>query len=92
MRHLPDAVLIRDQQVVILPGDPIRLVEILDVAIDPFHMALAIVAQQRDVADTLLNHQHIAIRKDEQPARICQPGYVWRGDKALWHLQRLAAV
>ena len=92
MRHLPDAVLIGDQQVVTLPGDAVRLVEILDMAVDPFHMALAIVTQQRDVADTLLNHQHIAVREHEQPARICQPRYVWRGDKTLWHLKCLATV
>ena len=92
VRHLPDAILIGDQQVVILPGDPVRLVEILDVAVDPFHMALAIVTQQGDVAGTLLNHQHIAVREHEQPARICQPRDVWCGDKTLGHLECLATV
>ena len=61
MRHLPDSVLVRDQQVVALPCDPIGPIEILDMAIDPFHMTLAIVAQDSDVAGALLNHQHVAI-------------------------------
>ena len=50
-------------------------------AIDPFRMSLAVVAQQGEVAGALLDHQHIAIGKDEQPARVRQPGDVWRGEK-----------
>ena len=92
MWHLPDTVLVRDQQVVALPCDPVGPVEILDMAIDPFHMALAVVAQECDVTGTLLDHQHVAIGQDEQSARVRETGHVRRGDKALRDLQCLAAV
>jgi len=36
MRHLPDAVLVGDEKVVALPGEPVGPIEVLDMAVDPF--------------------------------------------------------
>src|SRR5437660_12064253 len=54
VRHAPDAVLVRHQDVVAPPGEAIGPVEVLDVAIDPSGAPLAFVAQEREVARTLL--------------------------------------
>jgi hypothetical protein len=62
MRHLPDAVLVGDQHVVIAPGEAIRFVEVLDVPLDPRRMAAAIDAtQQRQITCALLGHQYVPI-------------------------------
>ena len=44
VRHEPDAVLVGDQDLVALECRAIRLVEVLDMAIDPNRAALAVVA------------------------------------------------
>ena len=41
VRHAPDAILVGDKEIVALPGEAIGLVEILDVAIDPFGRTFA---------------------------------------------------
>jgi hypothetical protein len=45
VRHAPDAVLVGHQDVVAPERKAIRLVEILDMAIDPLGATLAVVAQ-----------------------------------------------
>ncbi len=42
-------------------------------AVDPFGAALAIVAQQCQIAGALLGHQHIAVGEHEQTPRIGEP-------------------
>ena len=75
MRHLPDAVLVGDQHVVVPPGEAVGPVEVLDVALDPLGLAVAVlVAQQGEIAGALLGHQHVAVRQHQQAARMLQPG------------------
>ena len=71
--HAPDAVLVGHQETVVAPGEAIGPVEVLDMAIDPFGPAFSVVAQQRQIARTLLGHQHVAIGQHEQAPRIGQP-------------------
>ena len=92
MRHPPYAVLVGDKKVVALPREAVGPVEVFDVAIDPLGVALAVVAQKRDVARTLLGHQHVAVGEHEEPARVRQPSCERRGHKALRHLERLSAI
>ena len=67
VRHLPDAVLVGDQHLAVAPGEAVGPVQALDVALDPVGLAVAVlVAQQRDVADLLLGHQHVAVRQHQQ--------------------------
>ena len=93
MRHLPDAVLVGDQNLAVAPGEPVGPVQALDVAIDPVGLAVAVVvAQQRDVADLLLGHEHVAVRQHQQTARVLEPGGEGGGGEALGHARRLAGV
>ena len=64
----PDAVLVGYQHVVVsCPGETIRFVQILDVAIR-CRLSVAIVAQQREVTGALLGDQNIAVGQDEYAA------------------------
>ena len=56
VRHGPDGVLVVDQDLVGAQGEAGRLVEVLDMALYPFGMARSVVAQQGQVARTLLGH------------------------------------
>jgi hypothetical protein len=92
MRHPPNAILVGDKKVVSLPREPVRLVQVFDVAIDPLGVTRAVVAQERDVARALLHHQYVAVGEDEQPARVGEPGRERRGAKTRRHLQGLPGV
>ena len=75
MRHLPDAILVGDQNLAVAPGEPVGAVQALDVAVDPVGLAVAVVvAQQRDIADLLLGDEHVAVRQHQQAARMLEPG------------------
>jgi hypothetical protein len=68
-RNTPDAVLVGDQHVVAAQGHAVRLVEIIGKTINPFgRPTLAIVAQQGQIAGTLLGQQHVAVGEHQQPA------------------------
>jgi hypothetical protein len=92
MWHAPNTVLICNQQLVAAPRETIGPVQILDVAIDPFCVALAIIAQQGEIAGALLGDQHIAVGEDEEPAGIDEPTRKQGRSEARRHLERLAAI
>src|SRR5438128_1874864 len=50
MRHAPDRVLVGHQHMVVPPREAIRAIKILDVATDPRCLAVALFAQERQVA------------------------------------------
>src|SRR5690349_17449938 len=58
--------------------------------LDPIGLAVAVlVAQQRQVADPLLGHEHVAIRQNQQAARMLQTAREQRGRETLGHAWRL---
>ena len=69
VRHAPDAVLVGDQDVVAPERKAIGFVEVFDMTIDPLGAALAIVAQQRQIAGTLLGDQHVPVGQHQQAPR-----------------------
>ena len=70
VRHPPDAVLVGDQQIIVLPGEAVRPVQILHMAVDPLGVPLAVITQQGQVAPALLGNQHIAVGQDQQAPRV----------------------
>ena len=93
MRHLPDAVLVGDQNLAVAPGQAIGAVQSFDVAIDPVRLAVAVVvAKQRDVADLLLGHEHVAVRQHQEPPRMLKPGGEGGRGEAFRHARHLAGV
>ena len=89
VRHPPDAVLVGDQDVVAPPGKAIGPVEVLDMAVDPHRVALAVVAQQGQIAGALLGDQHVAVGQHQQAPRIGETGGERRRGEARRHLQAL---
>ena len=65
MWHAPDTVLVGHENVVFLPGESIRFVQILDMAIDPGGFAGSVIAQEREIASALLSNQNVAVGQDE---------------------------
>ena len=90
MRHPPDAILVGDQQIIVLPGKAIGPVQILDMAIDPLGVALAVITQQGQVARALLGNQHIAVGQHQEAARVDQTSGEGGRGKPRRHLQGLA--
>ncbi len=91
VRHAPDAVLVGYQQLVAAPGQAVGFVEVLDMPVDPFGAALAIIAQQGQIAGALLGDQDIAIGQHEQAARVDQSGREQGRGKSLRDTQCLLA-
>ena len=91
MRHAPDPVLVGDQELVAAPGEAVGPVQVLDMAVDPFGAALAVVAQQRQIPGALFGDQHIAIRQHQQTARVDQADRERRRGKPFRDGQRLFA-
>jgi hypothetical protein len=58
-------------------------------AIDPNRASLAVVAQQRQIARTLLGHQHVAVGQYEQAPWIGETGRERRRGETRWDLQGL---
>ena len=73
VRHPPDAVLVGDQQIIVLPGEAVRPVQILDMAADPLGAPLAVITQQGQVAPALLGNQHIAVGQDQRRRGLTRP-------------------
>src|SRR5262245_22269833 len=92
MGHPPDAVLIGNQQTVVLPCQSVGPVQILDMPTDPLGAPRAIVAQQREVTSALLGDQDVTVRQDKKPSWIDQTGRKRRRRKPRRHLQCLLAV
>ena len=92
VRHAPDAVLVGDQHVIALPGQPVRPVEIFDMPVDPHRVSAAVIAQQRQIAGTLFGDQNIAVRQHQETPRIGEAGCERRRREACRHLRRLPAV
>jgi len=46
MRHAPDAVLVGDKNTVVLPGETIRFVQVLDVTVNPDSFACAVIRKR----------------------------------------------
>ncbi len=92
MRHAPDAVLIGHQHVIALPGEAIGPVKVFDVAVDPYGVPTAIVAQQGHVAGALLGHQNVAVRQNQQASRICEAGRERCCRETGRHLRYLTAI
>ena len=61
-------------------------------AVDPFGVTLAVVAQQRQVAGALLGHQYVPVCEDKQATCIDEPGGEGLCDKALRDLQCLPVI
>jgi hypothetical protein len=61
-------------------------------AVDPFGVTLAVVAQQRQVAGALLGHQHVTVGEHEQATWIDEPGGERLCDKPLRDLQCLPVI
>src|SRR5436190_7975257 len=62
VRNLPDAILIRDQNVILAPGEPIGLVEPFGIALDELGFAVALLSsEQRQVARLLFGYDDVAI-------------------------------
>jgi len=59
-----------DQELVAPQRETVRPVEVLDVAVDPLGVPLAVVAQQSEITGALLGNQDVAIGEHEQPPRI----------------------
>jgi hypothetical protein len=89
MRHAPDRVLVGHQDMVVAPREAIGAIEILDVAIDPRCRAVALVAQERQVAGALLGDEHVSVRQHEEAARIGEPGGEERRLEACGHLRHV---
>ena len=89
VRHPPDAVLVGHQDVVTPEGKAIGLVEVLDMPVDPNRAALAVVAQQGQIAGTLLGDQHIAVGQHQQAPRIGETGRKRRRRETGRNLQAL---
>jgi hypothetical protein len=89
MRHAPDRVLVGYQHMVVPPCEAIRAIEILDVAIDPRRLAVALVAQERQVAGALLGDEHVPVRQHEEAAWIGEPGGEERRREAWGHLRHV---
>ena len=71
VRDLPDAILIRDQNVILAPGEPIGLVESFGIALDELGFAVALLSsEQRQVTRLLFGYDDVAIGQHEQPARM----------------------
>src|SRR6476660_3937396 len=74
MRHFPDSILIRDQDMAIAPGEPIRCVEAFGMAFNEISFAVAIViAEKRQIANLLLRHDHIALWQHQEAPRMGKP-------------------
>ena len=65
MWHAPDAILVGHENVVVLPGESIRFVQILDMAIDPCRLSGAVIPQESEIAGALLSDQNVAVGQDE---------------------------
>jgi hypothetical protein len=50
---------------VVLPSETIRLVQVLDVAINPNGLAAAFIAQESEITSALLSDQNVAVGQDE---------------------------
>jgi hypothetical protein len=65
MWHSPDAVLIGHKNTVVLPGETIRFVQILDVTVNPDSFACAVIPQESEITGALLSDQNVAVGQDE---------------------------
>ena len=74
---------------VVPPREAIRAIEILDMAIDPLRLAVALFAQERQVAGALLGDEHVPVRQHEEAARIGKPEGEERRLEAGGHLRHL---
>src|SRR2546425_10328116 len=74
---------------VVPPCEAIRTIEILNVAIDPRRRAVALFAQERQVAGALLGDEYVPVRQYEEAARIGEPGGEERRLEAGGHLRHL---
>src|SRR5947208_141247 len=93
MRHAPNAVLVRDEDVSVAPSKTVGLVEPFGMALVPFRFVLPILsAQEREVTHFLLGHDHIAVRQHQQATRVLKSGCERRRGKAFRHAQSLARV
>ena len=92
MRHPPDRILVGHQELVAAPRQAVRLVEVLDMPVDPPGFALAVVAQQRQIAGALLGHQNIAIGQHQHPTRVDEPAREHGRGEARRHGWHLAAI
>ena len=63
--------------------------EILDVASDPLRLALALCAQERQVAGALLGDEHVPVRQHEEAAWMGEPGGDERRREAYGHLRHV---
>jgi hypothetical protein len=63
--HVPDAVLIRHKNMIALPDEPVGLVEVRDMAVNPAGAPVAVVTQQCEIAGALFGHQDVAVGQYE---------------------------
>src|SRR5262245_36204123 len=90
--HAPDAVLIGHKDVVVPPSEPVGLVEVLDVTINPYGVPAAILAQSCEVTGALFGHQDVAVGQNEQTSRIDEPRRKRCRREARGHLRHLPAI
>ena len=89
MRHAPDRILVGHQHMVVAPCEAIRAMEIFDMARDPRRRAVALVAQEREVAGALLGDEHVPVRQHEEAARMGEPSGEERRLEARGHLRHV---
>src|SRR5437867_13444364 len=77
---------------VVAPREAIWAIEILDMAIDPLRLAVALFAQERQVAGALLGDEHVPVRQHEEAARIGEPGGEERRLEACGYLRHLPFI
>src|SRR5277367_1035614 len=72
-----------------LPSETVGLVEILDMAVNPFGVSATVIAQQRKVAGALLGHQIVTVGQNQQTSWIHKTSGKRRRRETrrhLWHL------
>ena len=65
MWHAPDTILVGHENVVVLPSESIRSVQIFDMAINPRGLAGSVIPQESEIARALLSDQNVAVGQDE---------------------------
>jgi hypothetical protein len=65
MWHAPDTILVGHENVVVLPSESIRFVQIFDMAINPRGLAGSVIPQESEIARALLSDQNVAVGQDE---------------------------
>src|SRR5262245_17631496 len=92
VRHTPDSILVRYKNVIVVPSQPVRFVQVLNMAAYPCSPSAAIVSQKCQISNTLLGDQDVTVGQDKQPPGIDKACRKRRRGEARRHLQCLSVV